>query len=416
MDDIKKKEVLRDAERFHCLTNFMRDLLTGKRTGLDAKVVENTLQGFATRVRRLKNEESGRVTYWYKNGHDYKLLNGIKFGKKSGLRAHPTGLRDFKRGRINRTSRASIRRLKEALATHDLPNGSLKYFVTLATCHWDHWDMDKPNIKEDINKEFRKATKALGTAFTRCFNRCASIYRVEAKRGMPHLHIMFYTPLEYDWANEAYSYFAKMRKCRRQEIVDAGGKMPARPQGRIPKDFVHAAFQVLWYNAMRRRPIPKNNLPKFWKSGVDVEYVDEAAAFKPLQVGSDRNVSNHSLQKVLVYFTKSAQCWTIGKPWGYMRQKNLKKFKPKEISQFWDARPKLLARFWGNTRRGKPYPKKFDPTGIYIIENKETERLMRESVQTMRKHKRRRPPRPHNLKPIMTASNTPALRKYFAQS
>jgi len=412
MDDIEKKEVLRDADRLHCLTKFMRDLLTGKRTGLDAKVVENTLQGFATRVRRLKNEESGRVTYWYKNGHDYKLLNGIKFGKKSGLRAHPTGLRDFKRGRINGASRVSIRRLKEALATHDLPNGSLKYFVTLAMCHWD---MDKSNIK-DINKEFRNATKALGTAFTRCFNRCASIYRVEAKRGMPHLHIMFYTPLEYDWANEAYSYFAKMRKCRRQEIVDAGGKMPARPKGRIPKDFVHTAFQVLWYNAMRRRPIPKDNLPKFWESGVDVEYVDEAAASKPLQVGSDRNVSNHSLQKVLVYFTKLAQCWAIGKPWGYMRQKNLKKFKPEEISQLWDARPKLLARFWEKTRKGKPYPKKFDPTGIYIIENKEEEGLMRESVQTMRKHKRRRPPRLHNLKPIMTASNTPALRKYFAQS
>ena len=73
MDDIDKKEVLREAERLHCLSNFMRDLLTGKRTGLDAKVVENTLQGFTTSVRRLKNEKSGRVAYWYKNGNYCKL-------------------------------------------------------------------------------------------------------------------------------------------------------------------------------------------------------------------------------------------------------------------------------------------------------------------------------------------------------
>ncbi|MBQ2625013.1 MAG: hypothetical protein IJG18_07955 [Kiritimatiellae bacterium] len=398
MIDYKKKKLLKDAEELGCLTPFMSDLLTGRKTDLDAKSVEHTLKEFGKSVKRLKNEKSGRAEYRYKNGHDYKTPHGVIIGHETGLRGYWTGIKESKRGRIVGFSRASQRKFKKAVDCLDLPRGSIKYHVTLTVHHWgeENWK-GKEWRQEAILDDFEKAQKTFSTSFARCFKRCAIIYRREmTEDGGPHIHAIVYTPLDYDWATDAYTWVAKMRKAKRQAIIDAGGIMPSMSDE--VTDFVHNTFRVLWFNAIRCRPIPQCKMRFFWQYGVCTRMIDEEA-------------DPDYMPKLINYLAKTTQCYPRGKPWGKVQKKNLEELKPEAILIPPEIRDGVLRGIWRKVHKDKPFPEKFTIAGLFVgVTSQIVETIVQQVKKTLNKRKRSKPPKLRNS----TMRMTKALKNYLA--
>ena len=395
MIDYEKKKLLKDAEKSKCLTPFVRELLTGHKTDLDVKSVEHTLQGFGKSVKRLKNEKSGKVGYCYKNVHDYKTPHGVIIGHKAGLRGCRTGINKPKRGKIAGFSRASQLKFKMAVDLLDLHHGSIKYHVTLTARHWGekNWT-GKEWRQEAILDDFEKAQKTFSTSFARCFKRCAIIYRREKKKGgAPHIHAIVYTPLDYDWATDAYTWITKMRKTKRQAIIDAGGIMPTKSDDVIA--FVHKVFQVLWFNAMRCRPIPQCKMRGFWKHGVWTEMIDEKA-------------DPDYMPRLINYLAKTTQCYPRGKQWGKVQKENFVEQKPEIIYIPPEIRDEVLRWIWIKVHKGEPFPEKFTIAGLFVGVTVET--IVQQVKKEMNKRKRSKPPKLRNS----TMRMTKALKNYLA--
>ena len=334
-----------------------------------------------------ENEDSGKAHYVYRNEHIYQYPYGIEVSFPCGIYPIPEVSPDrHKRGRITSFTKRSKRRFRKALVCLDLPNGATRYAVTL-TLPWMNEDWGS----EEILSDFNQSMETFRTSFVRCFNHCAMIYRVERqRRGAPHMHAMFYAPRDYDWATDAYSHFEKMRRCKKQEIIDAGGSMPLQPDKYATIDFLHKVFSLLWYNAIKRRPIPKDVLPNYWENGV---YVD--------------NVTNRTqtvqISKTIHYMMNGVDDLKR-KQWGFIQRRNLIEKKEtvdihdrvrllvlrditrckRKMLTYKDLPPKKKKQYLFTTHHAK----RRNPVGIFIgITKKEMDKLIAQAEQNVRERK-----------------------------
>lgn len=155
------------------LSPFLRSLMKGDPHDLDETVVNNTKKRCLEELKRTNNIESGKAAYWFANGQDYGYKHGITLGHPTGRRACRKTLDQSKRGRIVMFSRESRRHFIAAMETHDLPNGSIKYYIALTALHWgeNKWE------RKDVLDDFDKVRKTFRTSFARCFKRCAIILK-----------------------------------------------------------------------------------------------------------------------------------------------------------------------------------------------------------------------------------------------
>lgn len=358
-----------------------------------------------------KLAEDGKVIFINRNEYIYQYPYGIEVSFPTGKYYVPATPQDRpKRGKISAFSQKSRRRCRKALISLDLPNGATRYAVTF-TLPW---------IEEDwggeVLTDFKHAVETFRTAFARCFNRCAMIYCVEPqkKRGAPHIHAMFYAPKDYDWATAAYSYFAKMRKRKRQKVVDSGGKMPPCPDKGNTTNFLHTVFSLLWFNAICRRTFPKSELPDYWKIGVKVGvYSDDADTIQ--------------ISKTIHYMTKDdATSWKMGiKQWGIVQRKNL--IEKKEIVEIHDRVRVLVLRdiskckrniFWyGGEKRflfTERHSRRRNPVGIIVGITKDTmDKLIVQAEQNVRDRKMRYI-MPRMIKVPMSPEGKQAMQQYLS--
>ena len=278
-----------------------------------------------------ENEDLGKAHYVHRPEHIYQFPYGIEASYPSGKYPFPeVPSNRRKRGRITSFTKKSKRRCRKALVSLDLPNGATRYAVTF-TLPWkiDDWGGD------DVVADFNQAIEIFRTSFARCFKRCAMIYRVEPqKSGAYHIHAMFYVPKDStSWAVDAYKYFEKMRKCKLQEVVDSGGTMPTRPDRCTTTDFLHKAFSLLWFNAIRRRISSKSKMYAYWRIGV--------------RVGVYTDVSCQIQMSKTIHYMINDDTKTMPNPierkqWGFMQRRNL--IEKKEVVEIHDRVRILVLR------------------------------------------------------------------------
>lgn len=340
-----------------------------------------------------ENEDSGKAHYVYRNERIYQFPYGIEASYPSGKYPIPEIAPDRrKRGRITSFTKKSKRRCRKALISLDLPNGATRYAVTL-TLPWKIDDWGDAEVVADFNQ----AIETFRVSFARCFKHCAMIYRVEPqKSGAYHIHAMFYVPKDStSWADGAYKYFEKMRKCKMQEVVDSGGTMPTHPDRCTTTDFLHEAFSLLWFNAIRRRISPESKIDAYWRVGVKVDVYTEAAQI--IQVSK-------TIHYMINDDTKTMPNPIERKQWGFMQRRNL--IEKKEVVEIHDRIRVLVLRDISRCKRniikyfglptgkkerylfGSRHARRRNPVGIIIGITKDTMgKLIKQAEQNVRDRK-----------------------------
>lgn len=370
------------------------------------------------RARQIQeNEDLCKAHYVYRKEYIYQFPYGIEASYPSGKYPIPEIAPDRrKRGRITSFTKKSKRRCRKALVSLDLPNGAMRYAVTL-TLPWkiDDWGGD------EVVADFNQAIETFRVAFARCFKHCAMIYRVEPqKSGAYHIHSIFYVPKDStSWADDAYKYFEKIRKSKVQEIVDSGGMMPTQPDRCTTTDFLHKTFSLLWFNAIRRRISPESKIYAYWRVGVKVDVYTEAAQI--IQVSKTIHYMINDDAKTMPNPIERKQ-------WGFMQRRNL--IEKKEVVEVHDRIRVLVLRDISRCKRniikyvglptgkkerylfGSRHARRRNPVGIIIgITNDMMDKFITQAEQNVRARKMIYP-KPEMKKSQMSYDAELAMSRY----
>ena len=305
MDDIKESRI--NARQIK-----MRVLTEDEYLATNDEVSRNTEKSCLRHS--VANMSNGGSWIFY-NGYIYQYKYGIDVGLDSGTKHYiPSTEGRRKRGVVSGFSSHSRRRLKIAILSSDLPNGSWKCGATFLL-PWDEvrWD-------GEVLNDFRASVEAFRTSFTRCFPRCAIIYRVEVtKKGTEHIHAIFYAPHDDEWITRAYTYVMKSRiEADKKEFV---GDIHSTMNDNAKMELLQKIISVLWFIAISRRPITESARLQYWERGVRVKPVKTMSQM--IQYMSSVSSKSKKLQSRL----KARQ-------WGVLQKKNLVRNKPHRVEVY----------------------------------------------------------------------------------
>lgn len=271
-----------------------------------SEVAKNTEKQKQRFLRRQKIIESGKGTYISTKGAIIQYEHGIKIVLPLENQFIPTTIGRRKRNPISDFSKSTRKRLRKALLCTDLPNGSQRFGVTI-TLPWDDSDWD-----DYLLNDFHSTVETFRTAFARCFPLCAIIYRLERQeRGAPHMHSVFYAPLDNGWIVNAYDHVSRMRNS--QNTNTPIGELPTTFDLNIKSKFLCNVFSALWFNAISHRLFRTKQLQSYWEKCIRVQAIE-------------------SDPKMFQYMLKTEQSLKNVKAWGYMQRKNLTERRSEPIS------------------------------------------------------------------------------------
>ena len=351
-----------EETRINARQIIMRSLTEEEYRATSDKVYRYTLKSHK-RHREQKTSDSP-----YYNDYIYQHENGIEVCVGLGKHFLPSP-KGKKRGVITPFSTHSRRRLKVALLSCDLTEGSWRCGVSmLLPWHEEHWD-------GIVLKDFRASVEAFRMSFTRCFPQCAMIYRVEVTRaGAEHIHAVFYAPIEDGWIEKSYTRILKSRVSADQKQFV--GAIPPSADDSSKMEFLQRVISVLWFNSIKRRTISEQARLEYKERGVLVERIQSM----PQMIQYMTSISSES---------KRLQSHLGAKAWGVIQKKHFKRNKPYRIDAHGRIRVLFLRCISRLCRRrlsegrhslapfGWHYAKRRKPIGLILGINKElTNRIL----------------------------------------
>ena len=237
--------------------------------------------------RKCGSQERGSVKIYPFGIHIDSPFKGFRLSKNCG-----GGGESHKRGEIDCFSKASRRRMREAMLTYYIEGADL--VGATFTVPW------KGSNFKPLMDEFRECWNRFGVSFRRHYPHSALIYRVELQeRGAPHIHALAWI------ANE--------------DTAGVGGTPVVPPTPAVSLALASFGLKDIWLHSVVN--LHRGSYRAFERYGVRVEPIKDAGAMF-------RYLADHASKH------KQAQLGYKGKQWGIVGQRNLIKRKPLVLPPF----------------------------------------------------------------------------------